>query len=350
MGKCMDSKERFLKACRQEPVDRPPVWMMRQAGRYLPEYRAIRRQKTTLQMMKDPETACEITLQPVNLVGVDAAILYSDILMVPEAMGLKLDFVKEIGPVFENPITSMENVEKLLEKDVPSRCPFVYETLHLIRKKIPDFPLLGFAGAPFTVATYMVGGDGSYDGNPLKKLALEDEKTFRYLMEKLTQATTDYLAAQIGAGADCIQLFDTWAGSLSSADYVNLALPYEKEILTKIQSLGAPTILYIKGGAHLFEDMLSSTANVLSIDWRMDLGEARRKAQGRVGLQGNLDPAHLYGSPAHIEEMVSHMLDRWGKGPGYIMNLGHGIMPDVPVPHAKAFVEASKRLGVKTVL
>ncbi len=345
----MTPKERFLNACQRRPVDRPPVWMMRQAGRYLPEYRAVRQQKTTLQMMKDPETACEITLQPVRRLGVDAAILYSDILIVPEAMGLKLDFVKDQGPVFENPVRGQEDIEKLNIQNIPDRCDFVYQTIKRIKKKLGLLPLLGFAGAPFTVGTYMVGGDGSYEGHRLKKFALENRQSFHQLMDKITEATLEYLAKQVETGAEAIQLFDTWAGTLSSEDYELMALPYERKILSALKSLGVPTLLYIKGGSHLFEKMLTSKADVMSIDWRMDLAQARTLASGKAAIQGNLDPAHLYGSPQQIEESISKMIDVAGKEPGYIINLGHGMMPDIPVENAQTFVDVSKKLGLRTV-
>jgi len=345
----MTPRERFLKACRREPVDRPPVWMMRQAGRYLPEYREIRQGRTTLQMMKDPKLACEITLQPVRRLKVDAAILYSDILILPEAMGLKLDFVKDVGPVFDHRIHTVSEVEELNEKDVTLRCPFVFETIELLKEQLPkDYPLLGFAGAPFTVASYMAGGDGAYDGNRLKQLIHENPNAFHQLMDKLTSATVQYLTKQVETGADAIQLFDTWAGTLSADDYERYALPYTKEILGSIRAMGTPAILYIKGGGHLFDKMILSGPDVVSVDWRLPLSEAKRLAAGRVAIQGNFDPARLYDSPAKIEESVASMIRDWGQGPGYIVNLGHGILEDIPVPHAHAFVEAAKKYGPRT--
>ncbi len=342
----MNPKERFLKACRREPVDRPPVWMMRQAGRYLPEYQEVKKQKTTLQMMKNPETACEITLQPVRRLGVDAAILYSDILMVPEAMGLSLDFVKDVGPVFGKEVRTKKDVESLLIDKIASRCDFVRQTIALIRNQIPkDYPLLGFAGAPFTVGTYMAGGDGSHEGVFLKKMACEDEKTFQLLMQKLVEATIDYLTMQVKAGVDAIQLFDTWAGTLSSQEYLQWALPYTREILEAIHRLGVPTILYIKGGGPLFEKMIESKADVISIDWNLDLAEAKKKAAGRVSIQGNFDPEGLKESESQIEKNVKIMIEKWGRDPGYIINLGHGITPEIPVSHAQAFVDAAKKWG-----
>lgn len=345
----MQAKERFLKACRREPVDRPPVWMMRQAGRYLPEYRQVRESKSTLEMMKDPATACEITLQPIDRVDVDAAILYSDILMLPEAMGPKLDFVRDVGPVFEKPVRTPGEVETLKE-DAASRCGFVYETIRLIRKRIgEDFPLLGFAGAPFTVGAYMVGGDGSYDGNRIKRLAYEDLQTFRRLMEKLTYATIDYLSRQIEAGVDAVQLFDTWGGTLSTNEYTSLALPYTREIFKAIRKRKVPSIFYIKGGGHLFEKMIEAGPDVVSIDWRLGLADAKRIAGGRVGIQGNLDPAQLYAPVEKIAAAVEKMIGEWGQGAGYIVNLGHGILEDIPVPHAQAFVAAAKKFGPRCV-
>lgn len=338
-----------MNACRREPVDRPPVWMMRQAGRYLPEYRAIREKQSTLQMMKNPLVACEITLQPVRRLGVDAAILYSDILIVPEGMGLKLDFVRGEGPTFEEPFRAEEDLKRL-EKSVFTRCRFVGETIRLIKKNIPaNFPLLGFAGAPFTVGTYMVGGEGAHHGERLKKMADEEPLLFQALMAKVTEGTIDYLLGQVEAGVDAIQLFDTWAGSLSPDEYSRLALPYEQKILKAVRGEKLPTILYIKGGGPLFSRMVGSGADVLGIDWKMSLTEARRLSAGRVAIQGNLDPAVLLKPVSEIETAVEKMIGEWGQGPGYIVNLGHGIRPDAPVAHAQAFIDAAKKFGPRTV-
>lgn len=341
----MTSKDRFLKACRRQDVDRPPVWMMRQAGRYLPEYREIRKTMPTLSMMKDPDTACEITLQPVRRLGVDAAILYSDILIVPEAMGLKLDFVRDVGPVFDRKIENKADAHWLREKDVPERCPFVFEAIKKIRKELSaDIPLLGFAGSPFTVGAYMAGGDGSYDGSRIKKLAYQHRDVFRTLMEKVALATIDYLKEQVKAGVEAVQLFDTWAGTLTVDDYRQFALPYAREILKEVKTTGVPTILYIKGGTHLFDEMKSAGPDVISIDWRMNLTEAREQAKGEVAIQGNFDPARLYLPPAVIREETQKMIDEAGGAPGYIANLGHGILEDVPVENAQAFVDAVKNV------
>jgi len=339
----MTSKDRFLNACRRKPVDRPPVWMMRQAGRYLPEYREIRKTKPTLEMMKDPDTACEITLQPVRRLGVDAAILYSDILIVPEAMGLKLDFVRDVGPVFDRKIENKADAHWLREKDVPERCPFVFEAVRRIRKELsPNIPLLGFAGAPFTVGAYMAGGDGSYDGARIKKLAYQHRDVFRTLMEKVALATIDYLKEQVNAGVEAVQLFDTWAGTLTAEDYRQFALPYAREILKEVKATGVPVILYIKGGTHLFDEMKAAGPDVVSIDWRMNLADARERAKGEVAIQGNFDPARLYSPPEVIREETTKMLEAAGNYPGYIANLGHGILEDIPVENAQTFIDTVK--------
>lgn len=317
---------------------------MRQAGRYLPEYRAIRSKMKTLAMMTTPEIACEITLQPVRILEVDAAILYSDILIVPSALGLKLDFVEGQGPVFENPIQSRNSLKTLNKKDLTARCPFVFETIRLIRKQIgADFPLLGFAGAPFTVGAYMIGTQGDDKGLALKKIATTDPALFQELMETLTEATVTYLQAQIKAGVDAIQLFDTWAGALSPSEYERWALPYTKtifEVLAKV-----PKILYIKGGSPLFETMMRSKPDVISVDWNLPLSQARKMAKGQVALQGNLNPETLLLSIPEIEKATKAMLEDCGKTPGYIINLGHGILPNVPLENARAFVETAKKYG-----
>lgn len=345
----MTPKERFIRACRCEPVDRPPVWMMRQAGRYLPEYREIRRQKTTLQMMKEPDVACEITLQPIGRLGVDAAILYSDILIVPEAMGLKLDFVEGTGPTFENPVQTPQDIQSLREKDVPDRCRFVFQAIQKIRGVVgPDFPVLGFAGAPFTVATYMMGGQNSNGGTALRQLAQKEGPSYQLLMEKLVAVTTDYLLEQWQSGVDAIQVFDTWAGTLSTGDYEELVLPYSHEVLSSLQKKGIPTLHYIKGGGPLFPSMLQASSDVISVDWNFPLSQAKALAQGCVAIQGNFDPAILLTSPEKIQEGVRRMIADWGKGPGYIINLGHGILPETPVENAQAFVDAAKKYGRET--
>ncbi|MBI2501428.1 MAG: uroporphyrinogen decarboxylase [Deltaproteobacteria bacterium] len=336
-------KERFLSACQRKPVDRPPAWMMRQAGRYLPEYRLIRERMPTLQMMKDPETACEITLQPVRILSVDAAILYSDILILPEAMGISLQFIEGEGPSFANPVREARDVEKLGET-AADRCGFVYQTIEKIRKKIgPDFPLIGFAGGPYTVAYYM-----TREGEATSRQAVHHRAFFNPLVKKLTTATIQYLKKQVEAGVDCIQLFDTWAGSLSLEEYQKNVFPSQQEIITALKKMGVPTIIYMKEASHLFTNLIDTGVDVISVDWKETLSSYRSKGGDRVALQGNLDPAILCQAVSQIEKAVLAMVNDWGNGPGYIMNLGHGISKEVPVAHAKAFIDFAKKYGSRT--
>lgn len=336
----MTPKDRFLNACAGKPVDRPPVWMMRQAGRYLPEYRAIRDRYSTLDMMKTPALAAEITLQPLRALGVDAAILYSDILMIPDAMGLGLDFKEGIGPVFRGPICSEADIARLETDGILDRLSFVMEGIRLVKSGLPaDYPFIGFAGGPFTVASYMV--------SDLRKMMTERPAWVQTLLEKISRATIDYLTAQVRAGVDVIQLFDTWAGTLSREDYVRWAFPYEKEVIASLWALSAPTILYLKGTAPLFEAMIGVGSDVISIDCDFALSEARRQSRGQVALQGNLDSKILLAPIETIRRETRRMLSEAQGLPGYIANLGHGILPETPVAHARAFVETVQGLTLK---
>lgn len=295
-------------------------------------------------MMKTPEIAAEITLQPVHLMGVDAAILYSDILMVPDAMGLGLNFKEEVGPVFDWLVAGADDVARLNDRDVPSRTRYVYDTIALIKKALPDdFPLLGFAGAPFTVATYMMGAKGADDCMRIKRMAFQAPEVLSALLAKITRATIEYLVEQVKAGVDAVQLFDTWAGVLAPTEYAHWALPSVQQIFQALRPLGVPTILYIKGGTPFLEQMAESGADVVSLDWRVNIPEARRRTQGKVALQGNLDPAMLYAPIPDIERATRNMLHANAGTPGYIANLGHGILPDIPVDHARAFIETVKQ-------
>ncbi len=345
----MTPTQRFIDACLRKPVDRPPVWMMRQAGRYLPEYRALRARYDTLTMMKTPELAAEITMQPVRRIGVDAAILYSDILIVPDAMGLKLAFVEGEGPKFAEPVRSVSTLDRLQTDGVAARAGFVYEAIGLIQKALKSeatpegpIPLLGFAGAPFTVATYMVEGGSSEHFAEIRTLMREQPDLLHGLLGKITVATIDYLRGQSEAGVVALQLFDTWAGVLTPEDYEQWALPYTRKILS---AMTVPTILFIKKGDHLLEKMVTAGSQVIGVDGRITLSEARRRTGGKVALQGNFDPEKLLRPIPEIEQGVAAMISDWGGGPGYIMNLGHGILPETPVEHARAFVGACQRYG-----
>ncbi len=348
----MINNDRLIRACRRQEVDRAPVWMMRQAGRYLPEYRALRAKYDFMTMCKTPELAYEVSMQPYEILGVDGVIMFSDILVPVEAMGMKLDIVESKGPVLEDPIRTDDQVEKLIIPDPVETMPFVMETIRLLRKRLDhEAPLIGFAGAPFTLASYMVEGGGTRNYAEIKGMMYREPKTIHKLLDKLADAIILYINAQIEAGAQVVQLFDTWAGDLSAADYEEFALPYERKVFERIHrgplGLTVPAILYVNGCSHILEKMAESGANVLSVDWRIDLAEARRRVGDKLALQGNLDPCELLGTPETIAESVKDIL-RKGGGLGHIVNLGHGILPMVPVENALAFVEAAKA-GIKEV-
>lgn len=348
----MINNDRLIRACRRQEVDRAPVWMMRQAGRYLPEYRALRAKYDFMTMCKTPELAYEVSMQPYEILGVDGVIMFSDILVPVEAMGMKLDIVESKGPVLEDQIRTDDQVEKLIIPDPVETMPFVMETIRLLRKRLDhEAPLIGFAGAPFTLASYMVEGGGTRNYAEIKGMMYREPKTIHKLLDKLADAIILYINAQIEAGAQVVQLFDTWAGDLSAADYEEFALPYERKVFERIHrgplGLTVPAILYVNGCSHILEKMAESGANVLSVDWRIDLAEARRRVGDKLALQGNLDPCELLGTPETIAESVKDIL-RKGGGLGHIVNLGHGILPMVPVENALAFVEAAKA-GIKEV-
>ncbi|MBO0720088.1 MAG: uroporphyrinogen decarboxylase [Blastocatellia bacterium] len=352
----MLKNDRLLRACRFLEVDRAPVWMMRQAGRYLPEYRAIRGRTNFLSLCKTPELAAEVSLQPFRILEVDAVIMFSDILIPVEAMGVKLDIIESKGPVLESPVRTQEQVERLIVPDPIEKTGFVLDIIRLLRKELDnEAPLIGFAGAPYTLASYLIEGGTSRNYTEIKRMMFANPRLLHTLLEKIATAVTDYLNAQIEAGAQVIQLFDTWAGDLSAGDYEEFALTYQQIVFEKLhrgpEGLGVPAILYVNGCSHILEKMAESGANALSIDWRLDIAEARRRLDSAgfdtLALQGNLDPCALLGTQETIAEGVREILKKVGPL-GHIMNLGHGIMPMVPVENAKAFIEAAKA-GVKEV-
>ena len=296
----MDPTERMLRACRGEPVDRPPVWLMRQAGRYLPEYRRVREDVPFLQMCRDVERAVEVSLQPWRLLGVEAVILFSDIMVPLLGMGVELDFAP--GPVLARPVRSAAEVEALRPVDPRDGVPFVFEILRRLRRELAGarIPLLGFAGAPFTLAAYLVEGRGSRHFSLLKRLMYREPAVLRALLARLTDATVAYLNAQIEAGAQVVQLFDTWAGLLSPADYRAWVLPVHREIAAKLDRSRAPLILYVNDGAHVLDAMIESGADVLSLDHRVEMAEAARRIGRRASVQGNLDPCALAAPPERI--------------------------------------------------
>ncbi len=347
----MIHNERLVRACRRQAVDRTPVWIMRQAGRYLPEYRAVRAQTDFLTLCKTPELAAKVSLQPYETLGLDAVILFSDILIPVEAMGMHLE-LSEKGPLLWPPIRTAEQVARLIAPDPLEKTPFVMQTIRLLRRELGDkVPVIGFAGAPFTLASYMVEGGSSRNFAEIKQMIYREPRLLHQLLEKVTEAIIAYLNAQIEAGVHVVQLFDTWAGELTPADYEEFALSYEQRVFESLhrgpQGLGVPAILYINGCSAILERMAQSGANVLSLDWRIDIAEARRRVGDRLALQGNVDPGALLGTPETIAESVRETLEKAGPT-GHILNLGHGILPQTPVENARAFVEAAKA-GIKEV-
>jgi len=336
-----NTKELFLRACRFEPTERVPVWIMRQAGRYLPEYQAVRAHHTFLEICKTPELAAEVSIQPHRVLGVDAIIVFSDILVVAEAMGLPLD-VPDSGPVLGNPVRDASDVRRLRDFDPARETKFVGDAIRAICKEVgADVPVLGFAAAPWTLACYMIEGRTRGDISRAKQLLREDPKLLRELLDRIALATAKYLKMQIEAGAAAVQLFDTWAGELSREEYDSVELPATQQIIETLGGEKAPKILYAKGSARHLESMAKSGANVLSVDWNTDLAEARQKLGRKIALQGNVDPSKLLGPVDEIRRAAREAIEKTG-GVGHILNLGHGILPNTPVENARAFVEAGK--------
>jgi uroporphyrinogen decarboxylase len=342
----MTTEYNFLKACWGQPVDVTPVWLMRQAGRYLPQYMEVRRKCTFLELCKTPELAAEVTIQPIDYLGADAAILFSDILTPVEPMGLKLDFVP--GPVFENPVRTQADVDALripvMEEDVP----YVLETIKILRREFAGrVPLIGFGGAPFTLACYMVEGKGSKDFAQIKKMMYGAPEIYASLMEKITEMDRQYLNAQIAAGAQAIQIFDTWGGIVSPLDYETYILPYTKKLIDGLDRQGIPVIHFVKGSGTMLDSVKKAGSDVVGLDWHIGLGKARDILGPEIAVQGNLDPTVLYAPKAHIEREVQRILDENAGRPGHIFNLGHGILPNVDPENAKFMVECVHRLSGK---
>ena len=337
---------RFLDACWGKPVDRTPVWLMRQAGRYLPEYMRVRSNCSFLDLCKTPELAAEVTIQPVDILGVDAAILFSDILTPVEPMGMMLDFVP--GPVFENPVRTMVDVEKLRIPQMEEDVPYVLETIRILRRELAaKVPLIGFGGAPFTLACYMVEGKGSKDFAQIKKMMYAAPEVYAALMEKVTAMDKEYLNAQIRAGAQAIQIFDTWGGILSPADYERYVLPYTTKLINGLDSTGIPVIHFVKGAGTMLDIVQKAGGDVMGLDWHVNLGKARDVLGSDMAVQGNLDPTVLYAPKETIEQEVKRILYENAGRPGLIFNLGHGILPTVPPENAKFMVETVHRLTQK---
>ena len=334
----------FLRACRGEAVERLPVWMMRQAGRYMSEYRELRARHDFLTLCRTPELAAEVTLQPVDKVGVDAAILFADILLPLDAMGGGLRFVKGDGPVFDHPVRQAADLSHLKRPDVEKDLGYVYDAIRLLRRELEGrVPLIGFAGTPWTLAAYIVEGGTSKSFAHLLGWSYRDPRGFGELLDLLADVSLEYLQGQIEAGAQALQLFDTWGGLLDAERFRALALP---RVLRIVEGLGdkVPVIYYIRGANHLLEVLRELPVRGLSVDWRTPLSEVRRKVGNRFTLQGNLDPGALLGTPESIEQAVIRVIED-GRGGPHIVNLGHGILPMTPVDNARAFIEAAKRHG-----
>ncbi|WP_372878984.1 uroporphyrinogen decarboxylase [Spongiibacter marinus] len=341
----------FLRALMRQPVDYTPVWMMRQAGRYLPEYRATRgKAGDFLSLCKNTELACEVTLQPLERYPLDAAILFSDILTIPDAMGLGLYFETGEGPRFRKTVRSMADVEALPVVDGEYDLTYVCDAVRAIRSALNGrVPLIGFSGSPWTLATYMVEGGGSKDHGRCKALAFDEPETMHALLDKLAQSVTAYLNDQIRAGAQAVQIFDTWGGALGHRAYQEFSLRYMKQIVDGLikehDGRAVPAILFTKNGGQWLESMADTGANALGLDWTTDIGAARKRVGDKVALQGNMDPAMLRASPKRIREEVATILAEYGSGVGHVFNLGHGITPEVDPEHAGAFINAVRELS-----
>ncbi|WP_339896653.1 uroporphyrinogen decarboxylase [uncultured Gilvimarinus sp.] len=345
--------DRFLRALLREPVDVTPVWMMRQAGRYLPEYRASReRAGNFMGLCGNPEMACEVTLQPLERYPLDAAILFSDILTIPDAMGLGLYFETGEGPKFKKPVRTEADINALQVVDPAKDLPYVVDAVSLIRRELNGrVPLIGFSGSPWTLATYMIEGGSSKDFRCAKQMLYNQPELMHQLLNTLAESVIVYLNAQIEAGAQAVQIFDTWGGALSHAAYQEFSLAYldkiVKGLIREREGRRVPVILFTKGGGQWLEAMADTGADALGLDWTTDIGAARTRVGSRVALQGNMDPTILYASPDRIRQEVGAILQSFGTGAGHVFNLGHGITPEVDPEHAGAFIRAVHDLSAQ---
>lgn len=341
--------DRFLRALRRQPVDRTPVWMMRQAGRYLPEYRATRAKAGGfMDLCRNPELCCEVTLQPLERFGLDAAILFSDILTIPDAMGLGLSFGEGEGPRFANPVRDAAGVKALGVPDPEGELRYVMDAVRTIRSALGSrLPLIGFAGSPWTLATYMVEGGGSREFAKIKAMAYGEPELLDRLLATLAEAVSQYLLAQIAAGADAVMVFDTWGGVLPPETYRRHSLKPMQTIVAALKrsALDVPVILFTKNGGARLAEMADTGCDALGVDWTTDLSDARAQVQGRVALQGNLDPTVLFASPQRIRSAVAAVLESYGPGSGHVFNLGHGILQHTPPEHAAAMIDAVRELS-----
>ena len=335
-----------MRACKRQATERTPIWIMRQAGRYLPEYRAIREKTDFLTLCKTPELAAEVTIQPVDIIGVDAAILFSDILVIPEAMGMKLEIIESKGPTFDDPVRSSDDLERLDNEGIVDRLQYVLDAVKLTKERLASrVPLIGFSGAPWTLATYMVEGKGTKNFDQIKRFIYNEPAAAHELLQKLADAVVQYLNAKISAGCDAVQIFDTWAGILSPWDFEEFSLRYISYICERLETKGAPVIVFAKGISDTAK-LANLKCDVLGIDWTKDIGEARLQAGGKA-VQGNLDPCVLFASKDRIRLETERILERFSSGSGHIFNLGHGILPTTPPENASYLVSCVKELSIK---
>ena len=337
----------FLAACRREPTSYTPVWLMRQAGRYMEDYRKLRAQHGFLELCKKSDLATEITVTPVQKLNVDAAILFADILLILEPMGVGLEYSKGDGPVLHHPVRSGKDVDGLKDFKVESELTYVYESVKKIRRELKNkVPLIGFAGAPFTLASYLIEGSGSRNYVHTKQLFYSAPEAWKRLMERLAKVIGEYLNCQIAAGAQAVQIFDSWAGCLSPADYEQFVQPYTKAVIDAVTP-GVPVINFSTGTAGLLKHVRAAGGDVIGLDWRVNLDEGWATVGHDVAVQGNLDPVALLASPREIKNRVAEVLRRAAGRPGHIFNLGHGVLPETPVDHVIAMVDAVHELSAR---
>lgn len=343
----MSENSLFIRACKSEKTERTPVWIMRQAGRYLPEYRAIRAKHDFLTMCKTPELASEVTVQPIDIIKTDAAILFSDILVIPEAMGMRLDVIESKGPVFDMPIRSVAQIENLQTEGLIERLDYVMQAVEMTKEKLNNrVPLIGFSGSPWTLAAYMVEGKGSKNFDVIKSFVYNEPEAAQRLLQILADSVVEYLNAKIRAGCDAVQIFDTWASILSPHDFEEYSLKYIRYICERLETKGAPVIVFAKGVSS-YINLAKLKCDVLGVDWSRNIGDVRREIGGAKGLQGNLDPTILFAPKEKIREETDRVLRSYGKNAGHIFNLGHGITPKTPVENTQYFVECVKELSTQ---
>lgn len=331
----------FLRALKGEVVERPPVWMMRQAGRYLPEFQEIKKKYDFFTRCQTPELASEITVQPIRRYGMDAAILFSDILVIPQAMGIDFEMKPNFGPFLPQPIRTSQDVERAVVPDVTVELDYVYKAIEATKELLnDDIPLIGFAGSPWTILCYCVQGQGSKNFDKAKKFCFTNPVAAHKMLQKITDTTIAYLKEKVKAGVNAVQVFDSWGGMLSPTDYQEFSWQYINQIIEALKD-DAPVIAFGKGCWFALEEMANSNASALGVDWTCSPKTARQLTGGKITLQGNFDPTRLYSPPEEIKKMVTQMIDDFGKDK-YIVNLGHGILPDIPLENAKAFIDAVK--------